>query len=95
MNISKNLFRDFGKYNMVVMFTTTLISNIVVGALLGYYLDKWTFKNGILLFVFTILGIFSGLYNGFKILLKESERYDKSEKVNKKDDSSDSNSGTG
>nr|WP_233186237.1 AtpZ/AtpI family protein [Thermotoga sp. KOL6] len=76
------------------MFTTTLISNIVVGVLLGYYIDKWTFKNGVLLFIFTILGIFSGLYNGFKILLKESERYDKSEKVNKKDDNGDNNNGS-
>jgi|GEM_PF-141946 len=89
MPISRNLFRDFGKYNIVVMFITTLASNIVVGALIGYYLDKWTFKNGILLFIFIILGIVSGFYNGFKILLKETERYDKSEKVNKKDVSGD------
>ncbi len=95
MPISRNLFRDFGKYNIVVMFITTLASNIVVGALIGYYLDKWTFKNGILLFIFIILGIVSGFCNGFKILLKETERYDKSEKVNEKDGSDDNDNGNG
>lgn len=89
----KNLFRDLGKYNMMVMFVTTLLANIFVGGLIGYYLDKWFFKNKVLFFIFLILGVFSGLYNGFKMLLKETERYDKSEQINKKDGSPDSRHG--
>jgi len=87
------LFRDLGKYNMMVMFVTTLLANIFVGGLIGYYLDKWFFKNKVLFFIFLILGVFSGLYNGFKMLLKETERYDKSEKLNKKDDGADPGNG--
>jgi len=76
-------FKDFGKYNMVVNFVATLLANIFVGALIGYYLDKWTFNNRALFVVFILLGIFSGFYNGFRILLKEVERYDRMDKTHK------------
>jgi len=85
--------KDFGKYNMVVNFIATLLANIGVGALIGYYLDKWTFNNRVLLVVFLLLGIFSGFYNGFRMLLKEVERYDRMDKTNKGSNKNDSDIG--
>jgi len=81
--------KDLNKYSVVLNFGVTVISNIIVGTLIGYYIDKWTFKNGVFLIVFVLLGIASGLYNGFKYLLKEADKYDKHDKEddNKRDDS--------
>jgi len=72
--------QGLGKYSIVLNFGVTVLSNIAVGAFLGYYIDKWTFKNGVLFIVFILLGIASGLYNGFKYLLREADKYDKRDK---------------
>ncbi len=72
------------KLSLFFQFGVTVVSNIVVGTLMGYYLDKWTFNNKVLLVIFIFLGVASGLYNGFKLLLKEAERYDKRGKGNDK-----------
>lgn len=71
------------KYGIVLNFGITVISNMLVGFFIGYYLDRWTFNNKLLLVIFVLLGTASGLYNGFKYLLKEAEKYDK---FDKKDD---------
>ncbi len=67
-------FFFFKRSNIVVEFGVTVISNVVVGGLIGYYLDLWTFNNRVLLIVFLFLGIASGMYNGIKLLLKEEKR---------------------
>lgn len=72
--------QSLGKYSIVLNFGVTVISNIAVGAFLGYYIDKWTLKNGVILIIFVLLGIASGLYNGFKYLLKEADKYDRHDK---------------
>lgn len=72
--------QNLGKYSIVLNFGVTVISNIAVGAFLGYYIDKWTLKNGVILIVFVLLGVASGLYNGFKYLLKEADKYDRHDK---------------
>ncbi|AEH50375.1 AtpZ/AtpI family protein [Pseudothermotoga thermarum] len=74
------------RFAIFFQFGVTVVSNILVGTVLGYYIDKWTFNNKVLFVVFIFLGIASGLYNGFKFLLKEAEKYDKRDK---KDDKSD------
>ncbi len=71
----------FKKTNIITSFTVNVLSNILVGGFLGYYIDKWTFNNKIIFIIFLFLGIISGMYNGIKMLLKEAEKAD--EKRNK------------
>jgi ATP synthase protein I len=71
----------FKQTNILTSFSVTMISNIIVSGVIGYYLDKWTFNNKILLIIFLLLGICSGMYSGIKLLLKEVEK--ENEKRNK------------
>jgi|YelNatPaOPRAMG01_1025707.scaffolds.fasta_scaffold08142_4 ATP synthase protein I len=71
---SKEYIQIFKKTNIITSFGITVVSNIAIGGLIGYYLDKWTFNNKVLLLIFLILGIVSGLYNGIKLLMKEAEK---------------------
>ncbi|MCL4408383.1 MAG: AtpZ/AtpI family protein [Thermotogae bacterium] len=71
---SKEYIQLFKKTNIITSFGITVISNIAIGGLIGYYLDKWTFNNKVLLLIFLILGIVSGIYNGIKLLMKEAEK---------------------
>ncbi|MGC8544508.1 AtpZ/AtpI family protein [Athalassotoga sp.] len=71
---SKEYIQLFKKTNIITSFGITVISNIAIGGLIGYYLDKWTFNNKVLLLIFLILGIVSGMYNGIKLLMKEAEK---------------------
>ncbi|WP_041081095.1 AtpZ/AtpI family protein [Thermotoga profunda] len=74
------MHQGIGKYSIVLNFGVTVVSNIAVGAFLGYYIDRWTVKNGVLFVIFILLGVASGLYNGFKYLLKEADKYDRHDK---------------
>ncbi len=73
----------FKRSNVVFDFGVTIASNVLVGGLIGYYLDKWTFNNKVLLVIFLFLGIASGMYNGMRMLLKEAKREDEDDKRNK------------
>lgn len=73
---SKEYIQLFKKTNIITSFGITVVSNIAIGGLIGYYLDKWTFNNKVFLLVFLILGISSGMYNGIKLLIKEAEKED-------------------
>ncbi len=88
-NISKIPLNFFKSSNVVIDFGVTVISNVVVGGLIGYYLDKWTFRNKILLVVFLFLGTIAGMYNGMRVLLKEAEKAEKTEKEKKKEEKKD------
>ncbi len=88
-NISKIPLNFFKSSNVVIDFGVTVISNVVVGGLIGYYLDKWTFRNKILLIVFLFLGTIAGMYNGMRVLLKEAEKAEKTEKEKKKEEKKD------
>lgn len=65
---------------MVVTFGIIVVSNILVALVAGYYLDKWTFNNKLLMIVFAFLGVASGLYNGMKYLLREVNRLERTER---------------
>ncbi len=71
---SKEYIQLFKKTNIIASFGITVVSNVAIGGLIGYYLDKWTFNNKVLLLIFLVLGIFSGMYNGIKLLMKEVEK---------------------
>ncbi len=70
----------FKHYNVVVDFGVTVAANVAVGGIIGFYLDKWTFNNKALLVIFLFLGVVSGMYNGMRLLLKEAEKAEKSDK---------------
>ncbi len=66
--------KEISKLGMVMNFGIIVISNLVVSAFIGYYLDKVFLKNRLIFVVFLFLGIISGIYNGVKFLMKEVER---------------------
>lgn len=48
---------------------------IVLGAVVGNYLDRRYGGRGIIFAVFFILGLATGLYNGYRLLKNAVERY--------------------
>ncbi len=48
-----------------------LPSSIAVGLFIGYFLDKWLGTHPVLLLVFTVLGIVSGLLSLFRALRRQ------------------------
>ncbi|AKI96788.1 AtpZ/AtpI family protein [Kosmotoga pacifica] len=73
-------FKQFGMLNMVFQFGIVVISNVFVGGLIGYLLVKYANLGKIWLVLFFMLGIFSGLYQGIRYLLKEAEKYERNNK---------------
>ena len=69
-----DLVKGLRHVNILYMFAVTIIANILVGGVIGYFLDKHTFKNRVLFVIFLVLGIASGLYQGIRELLKEVQR---------------------
>jgi len=67
-----NPFKELRHLNILYVFGITIIANTFVGGAIGYFLDKYTFKNRVLLVIFLVLGIASGLYQGILGLLKEA-----------------------
>jgi F0F1-type ATP synthase assembly protein I len=62
------------------MFAIIVLSNVLVGGLIGYYLDRWTFKNKVLFVIFLAAGIVSGLNQAIRELLKEARKIEEEEK---------------
>jgi len=72
-----NVSEDIKKMNIIPYFGFSVIANLLVCALIGYYIDKWTFDNKIIFVCFLILGLISGIYNGIKEIKNEIKKYDK------------------
>lgn len=84
---TKNRFqwtKEIGQMNIVSMFAMIIITNVIVGGLIGYFLDKITFQNKVLFIVFLILGIISGMNQGIRELLKVARKIEKDEERQKK-----------
>ncbi|MEN3043119.1 MAG: AtpZ/AtpI family protein [Fervidobacterium sp.] len=75
-----NLGRELSKINIVSNFGFTIISNIIVGIILGLFFDNIFGTEKIFLIIFTFLGTAAGIYNGIKYILKEVEKYEREEK---------------
>ncbi|ACR78950.1 MULTISPECIES: AtpZ/AtpI family protein [Kosmotoga] len=86
-------FRQLNAINMVFQFGIVVISNILVGGLLGYLTDKYLFHNKIWLVIFLFLGTISGIYQGIRYLMKEAEKYERLNKDSTKRNDSDKYSG--
>lgn len=71
-----NIVSDLKKMNIVPLFGFTVFANFVVAGLIGYFIDKFTFNNRIIFIIFLFFGMISGIYNGIKEILKESEKND-------------------
>lgn len=74
------LFRDLSKINTFASFGFVIASNVLVGALIGAFLDNFFGARKVIFAIFLILGVASGLYNGFRYLFKEIERIQREEK---------------
>jgi len=60
----------YGKFADLFSLGLVLPSSIVIGLLIGYYLDKWLGTNPWLLLVFTLLGVASGLFSLIRGIIK-------------------------
>ncbi len=69
--------KSFGSLNIVFQFGIIVISNVIVGGLLGYLLYKYAPLGKMWLVILLMLGVFSGLYQGILYLLKEAEKSEK------------------
>ncbi len=83
---SDTLPNEMKKLNIIPFFGFTVFANTAVAGLIGYYIDKWTFDNNIILIISLIFGMISGLYNGIKELLKESKIYEEKEHKKEKNE---------
>ncbi|ODN31176.1 AtpZ/AtpI family protein [Fervidobacterium thailandense] len=75
-----NIVKDITKLSTFSSFGFIIISNVLVGVIIGAFLDNVFGTKRILLVIFLILGIASGLYNGFKYLLSEIRKLEASGK---------------
>lgn len=76
----KGFVRDLSKLNTFASFGFIIVSNILVGAILGAFLDGVFNTKKIIFVVFLLLGVASGLYNGFKYLFHEIEKLQREER---------------
>ncbi|HOQ39468.1 MAG TPA: AtpZ/AtpI family protein [Fervidobacterium sp.] len=75
----KSIGKDLSKINIVSSFGFMIVGNVVFGLLMGMFFDYIFGTKKVFLIIFIVLGLISGLYNGFRYILKEVERYDKYE----------------
>ena len=47
--------------------TSELVANVLVGALIGWQMDKWFATSPILLLIFLLLGVASGFWNVYRV----------------------------
>ncbi|AFG34786.1 AtpZ/AtpI family protein [Fervidobacterium pennivorans subsp. shakshaketiis] len=77
----KGIGKELSKLNLISSLGFTIIANILVGFVLGAFLDNLFSTARLFKIVFIVLGTLSGVYNGIKFLIKELERYDKIDSV--------------
>ena len=66
-----NNYRNNG-YSIGLKISLDLISSIIVGALIGYGLDKIFLTKPVFFIIFLVLGIITGFYSLFKTMKKLS-----------------------
>jgi len=73
----QNIGRELTKLNLISGLGFTIIANLIVGYILGAFLDNIFTTGRVFKIIFIVLGTFSGVYNGIRYILKELEKYDK------------------
>ncbi len=66
----KSIFKGLTRYISIGAIGLHLVSGIIVGIAVGYYLDKLFNTSPILTIVFFILGVITGFYNMYKDVVK-------------------------
>ena len=69
--------KTFSKYISVGAIGLHLVSGIIVGVFVGYYLDKFFNTSPLLTIIFFFLGVITGFYNMYKDVLKYIEKEEK------------------
>ena len=64
-----NYYKNNG-YSLGLKISLDLISSIIVGALIGYGLDKIFLTKPVFFIIFLVLGIITGFYSLFKTVKK-------------------------
>lgn len=65
--------KDFFKYmSLLGTLGLTIVGNILVSLVLyKYIIAKYVYKSDILFILFLLLGVFSGFYNVYKMIMKK------------------------
>ncbi|WP_448376563.1 AtpZ/AtpI family protein [Fervidobacterium sp.] len=79
----QNIGKELTKLNLISGLGFTIIANLIVGYILGAFLDNIFTTGRIFKIIFIVLGTLSGVYNGIRYILKEMERYDKIDRDDK------------
>ena len=67
--------------NLIVQFFVETFVAMALGYFIGKYLDKWLFEDQVILtYVFVVIGVFSGLRNMIKRVLRNIDGGKKDEK---------------
>lgn len=65
--------KDFFKYmSLLGTLGLTIVGNVLVSLVLyKYIIAKYVYKSDILFILFLLLGVFSGFYNVYKMIMKK------------------------
>ncbi|WP_394697916.1 AtpZ/AtpI family protein [uncultured Ilyobacter sp.] len=68
----KNLYKDVVYYfSLLGYLGFVMIFNILFFIIIYKVVEKYFISSDLLFIVFTIIGIFSGLYNSYKLIMKK------------------------
>lgn len=77
----KAFFRELGKYSALGL---EMALSVVIGAGIGYYLDKWLGTDPWLLIVWTGFGFAAGVRSLFRAAVKSGKDIEKDEEARRK-----------
>lgn len=80
--IDNSTYRDILNASTVGM---AFVSGMIVGGVMGYFIDKWLGTSPWFLFIFIILGIIAGIKNALHFLKKAGITLEKITKTNDAD----------
>lgn len=90
MSLKKvNMAKDLSKLGTFSSFGFIIISNVLIGIIIGAFLDNLFDTKRILLVIFLMLGVASGIYNGFRYLFSEIKKMETDEKAQKPNETRD------
>ncbi|MGQ9856141.1 MAG: AtpZ/AtpI family protein [Fervidobacterium sp.] len=75
----QSIGKELSQLNLISTLGFTIISNVIVGYVIGAFLDRLFNLEKILTVVFLIIGTISGIYNGIRFVMKAGG-YDKIDK---------------
>lgn len=74
MSQKKSDFNTLKYLPMISHYITTFAANILIGGIIGFYLDRWTNLTPLFLTIFCFLGFLSGIKSVYHLIVKTDRR---------------------